>query len=517
MIALPFRITLLEPLLATSLEGDPNSATSYPFIPGSLIRGALATRYLKQNKVDAMDEAARRLFFDGTTRYLHAYPLDREDLRTLPTPFSWMVEKGSEPPTKIYDWSCEREDCDLEQPKTLDKPFCRLVDETVELYGPLKQVNIHTQRDRLKGRSATDSGAIFRYEGLAPGQDFGAVILFDCESDVDYVRPLLLSEPLLLGGSQSAGYGHVSVEVDEPRNDWSEIGRAPVDIAAGESFALTLLSDALVRDDKGQYATTLTEAMITSWPDVSGVEIADSFKQDSVIGGFNRKWGLPLPQTPVIRAGSVFVATATEVISSQAVAVLESQGIGHRRVEGFGRIAINWHGEEEELQLMDNIGPERLSQPVVTLSGDGLELAEQMVGRLLWRRIEGRLAAYVNQLKLVTTGISPSQLARLRVVIQNAQTVDDMRRIRDWLDNLKPTARRQFKSARIRNVRLSDWLKDRTTNPEDSWTQIGMRSDDMRAIGSVKAEWTDSLAREVTTRLIDAVLAKMGKEAKRNE
>ena len=47
MIALPFRGTLQEPWLDTALAGDPNSATSYPVIPGRLIRGAPAPRYWK--------------------------------------------------------------------------------------------------------------------------------------------------------------------------------------------------------------------------------------------------------------------------------------------------------------------------------------------------------------------------------------------------------------------------------------------------------------------------------------
>ena len=112
MIALPLQIELLESLLATALEGDPNSATSYPFIPGSLIRGALAVHYWRQHRSSdlAADDTARRLFFDGTTRFLNGYLLDSSCARSLQVPLSLRREKGSEPPTVIYDCSVGRGD-----------------------------------------------------------------------------------------------------------------------------------------------------------------------------------------------------------------------------------------------------------------------------------------------------------------------------------------------------------------------------------------------------------------------
>ncbi len=108
MIAITFKITLLEPLLASSLQGDPNSGTSYPFIPGSLIRGSLIEGYLNQSKnvqADqlALDPVFRRLFLDDHTRYLNAYILDRNDKRTLPTPLSWYKDKETQKSYTVYD------------------------------------------------------------------------------------------------------------------------------------------------------------------------------------------------------------------------------------------------------------------------------------------------------------------------------------------------------------------------------------------------------------------------------
>lgn len=86
-----YTLHLLEPVLANSLAGDANSAQSLPYIPGGLVRGALASKWLggKTLEANSPDEATfRRLFVQPVTRYLHAYPANGEQ-RALPTPLSW--------------------------------------------------------------------------------------------------------------------------------------------------------------------------------------------------------------------------------------------------------------------------------------------------------------------------------------------------------------------------------------------------------------------------------------------
>ncbi len=76
MIALTFTLHALEPLLITRLEGDPNSAVSYPYVPGSTLRGALIGQLPKERRQRlAIEPGDRRLFIDGSTCYLNAYPL----------------------------------------------------------------------------------------------------------------------------------------------------------------------------------------------------------------------------------------------------------------------------------------------------------------------------------------------------------------------------------------------------------------------------------------------------------
>lgn len=56
-----------------------------------------------------------------------------------------------------------------------------------------------------------------------------------------------------------------------------------------------------------------------------------------LVGGFNRKWGLELPQTLAVSAGSVLVFEATQTLTPEELLTLEHEGLGDRKAEGFGR------------------------------------------------------------------------------------------------------------------------------------------------------------------------------------
>ena len=127
MRVIVYRITLLAPTLVTAIQGDPNEGVAFDYIPGSTLRGAIIKKYLRSNnqtELDAADPQVRRLFFDGTTRYLNGYPLDRLGQRSLPTPLSWQHEKGNE--TGIFDFALKIPDADDKQWHGIGHPFCSL-------------------------------------------------------------------------------------------------------------------------------------------------------------------------------------------------------------------------------------------------------------------------------------------------------------------------------------------------------------------------------------------------------
>ena len=535
MIVLTYTLKLLEPLLATSLQGDPNSAVSYHFIPGSLIRGCLIGRYLAQpeavsSKEFAVDKDTRRLFLNGKTRYLNAYALDKHGRRTLPTPLSWYKEKGAKltNTTKrysVYDKANPGFDEakffeEIDQPKPEDAKFCSLEDNDIELYFPDMQVSVHTQRERRAGKAIEDDGAIFRYEALAPGQLFGGVILLERDSDARQIKELLTGE-LVIGGSRSAGYGRVRVkEVNQFKNQkyWSEINSEPESIDAGAPFTLTLLSDLLIRDANGQFADTLKPSALAQAIGISPETLAriKAYKQNDLVGGFNRKWGLPLPQTLSIKAGSVFCFTGTVDIPAKRLKSLLANGLGERRAEGFGRVAVNWI-QSPYLQV-NRVDEEAHPSEPPPLSKTSWVLAQRMTNRLLLRDADRKLGEAINKSKIHPSP-TRSQIGGLRVVIRSAMAENSAQQVLTHLNDMKDAGRRQFEQSRLsgfgQTKLLFDWLSERLNknNLVGIWQFIGFIPGDMaKTIGEIRADATSALSTEYTLRLIDGVLAKAAKE-----
>ena len=319
MSAITFTLYTQQPILATSFQGDPNSDVSYPYIPGSMIRGALIGRYLKQNPGIGDDILAdnqiRHLFFSGQVRYLNAYLLTQEGYqpRSLPTPRSWFQNKGEEPLEKIYDLSrIELSDLDSGiSPKPVKQQFCSVNYTDVMLYKEERRINIHNQRHRSKGRSTEAAGEVFRYEALDANQQFQSVIL--CEEKDKQVLEELLKENdnIWLGGSQSAGYGHTKISEFQFHETWDEVGKnqSLENRIEREYFQITLLSNMILQNECGQYVVEPPIQLLAESLDIEPekLKLQKGYMSSTLIGGFNKKWGLPLPQVPAIASGSVFV------------------------------------------------------------------------------------------------------------------------------------------------------------------------------------------------------------------
>lgn len=525
MKCLRYQIELLEPVLVTALDGDPNSAVSFNYLPGSVLRGALIGRYLKERKLDGdvlMDKGVQRLFFNGSTRYLDGYPRQGAT-RSLPTPLSWHWPKGTDSEaTDLAVKVLSKED--RTQWQAVGKPFlCMDAEEGDVRWTRIKrQVAVHTQRDREFGRPREGAGAVYRYDALAAGQTFEAAILCDEESDADTLECFLKGE-LLLGGSRSAGYGRVLLTPieDGGAESWREAPEDPENDAPDGTLIVTLLSNALVRDRSGQFAADpcVVEAAVQARLGTAA-KLEQSFLRGEVVGGFNQKWGLPLPQALSVKMGSVFVFSISGNASDRLTQLLE-QGIGERRAEGFGRVAVNWH--RRETWGVEPSSGRFVASETISESDAAYQLAQKMVERLLHQRVERVLAPLARRLSEELSGPSRSQLSRLRLAVQAALLKDpeDGRTVlEEYLKSLKDrsTTRRQFEHARVDGKPLLEWLKSRIYDGADEkaaaaiWNDLKFRNLDVPSLGGVTAVLTPKMAYQYNLRLIDAVLARAAKE-----
>lgn len=561
MKAITFLLNTQQPILATSLQGDPNSDVSHDYILGSMIRGALIGSYLKQNNIKYTDDILdselfpdiKRLFFDGSkTRYLNAYPVDANKERTLPVPLSWYKNKGEEfsedNDKSIYDFSktlIDERDEDL-SPKLLEHKFCTVSDSDVLLYRIKRRINIHNQRDRKRGKGTDSNGSVFSYDAIDAGQTFQAVILYDSEKDKNIIESLLETKDIWLGGSQSAGYGHTKIELISNHSNWYEVGTdLNTRLRNTEYLTITLLSDTILRNEYGQ---CLAEPEVLSQELSKYLNKELDFQENGIyanslmVGGFNRKWGLPLVQTPAFAAGSVFVFRKFEIDLKQ-LQKLEEQGIGERRIEGFGRIVVNWlNGLNDKYQV-------RLSKPENSkkqakiqldyLSSDSIKIAGDIAVKIVRNNLNILLTKQVGGIQINKDAISNSQLSRLMIVTRQAlsqleaeqnkteyqrKTIEELvETIQKLLQNLPYNARSQFERTRLNtgqrfDEQISEWLESPKNWINSAWCHDDQTRNLVKngqpSIKVANEEKTvdDYLALEYTLRLIMGITKKIIKE-----
>ena len=510
-------LTLEEPVLANSLGGDPNSANSLFYIPGGAIRGAFIQAYGANNDSESAD--FQRLFLNGETRFLNAYP-SVEGLRALPTPLTWQVERKSDPKVKTKKVYRDLEDVPSklggDPLDTKSAPFGFWIWQNNILHSVEEkwQVNIHTQRDAIRGRATTESGAVYRYVALPAGLTLQGVVLTSNKADALALEKLLESKTILLGKARTAGYGRVRIVITPLPDDWHEISLQVEQI--GSEVRVTLLSPCIVRDANGQYSLDIEPFLKARFgQDVSATPLQ---RRSEIIAGFNRKWGLPLPQMTAISAGSVFVITNAK---ADVLKFLEEQGIGERRAEGFGRLAINLDIPTPEATWKKS-DPDMVSQADGELSA-GDPLAQMMITRLLRRKLDEYLVHTARQaLADYKVGQVPnSQLQRWRVIVRDALQkktgmIERVQAFYEAENKKRSAAWGKMERAHLKigttPFRLTAWIESLLADPQALY--LGWEKDHLTGIklGSANSiAMDDALNAEYRLRQLDAVLALMAK------
>jgi CRISPR-associated protein Csx10 len=506
MKAVTFTINLLEPLLATGLEGDPNAGVSQNYVSGSVLRGAIIGLYLRDENKKQLDltDGERRLFFDGTVHFLDSYQLantENGEVRSLPTPLAWQEEKDADDNSFRNFCVTDR----VENYKNLGNPFFAFESDdfttsnTIVAIRPKRRLAVHINRSITGNTSGENDSQVFRYESIAEGAEFCGAILSEDKNLLERIESLIKGRKVNLGGSRTAGYGKAIFLNVKLNNDWNEPQVTQnFSIASGETFSITLLSNALVRDRNGQFQAELTaeDLGLKATPDEG-----KTFKRSELVGGFNRKWGLPLPQQLSIKAGSVFTFTADEPITTDKIIELHKTGIGERHLDGFGRIAVNLNNENHSMDWKEE-SPAAASDKSIEN-----DFASQIAMRILRQRMGSQLVELINHSR-IDSGIKNSQLSRLRLIVHKVlRKESEVSAVDNFFANLKKTATEQFQKTKVSDEKLDVWVKNRIAR-EDSFEPKKEISLGGKTFNS------DGLKLEYHLRLIDGVLAKAVKENK---
>lgn len=515
MKAMTFLIRLDEPLLATQAQsGEANSAVSYPFIPGSMVRGALIKEFLGKHNLTSLDNSdntTRQLFFDGTVCYLNAYLAHPNDdsLRLLPRPFSWFVpkDKANDKTEKIRDFA-------IVPAQNMDSPpkapgagqFVSPSQNEVQLASPALQMTVHNASDD-RSRKQEGRSQVYRYDALAAGQFFVGTIISENGSLLqNNIEPLFEKMILNLGGSYTAGYGRVEISNIDFQATWQEYNSD----GDPDLVTVTCLSDVILRGASGEVGQGLAALL--------GMKPERTFARMRVVGGFNRTWGLPLTQQWAIQAGSVFVFPAS---AKTTLETFVGSGLGERRAEGFGQVAINWHTQAEYPQ---SEMPARVIEitPPKALSQTSRNLAQKMVLRQLQRQVDRAIVKKINTLcKTVQVGPpSATQLSRARLAARRAwlsTQSDSLTEITKYFDGLSDLSKREWENSYIvdgnRGQKLHEWICDLARNPE-TCNQGYFGLETLPQVATETAKLPPVQAKAVA-QLIEGVLGRAVKQAKK--
>ncbi|MBZ5726958.1 MAG: hypothetical protein LAP87_18425 [Acidobacteriia bacterium] len=374
---LAFSIRLREPaMFPDPLAGDPNTTETFEHIPGGVIHGALAARFLRQY---GAGERFYQLFCSRRVCFLPATPALQEggagprasryiphSLRGSKDARGQYRDLSSDDPApefsvRVPGWYWKEE---------WENWKAGMVGET----RPATAIQYHHQRahdsrvqravgeeaEQLRPYALSDGqgGALFVYESLQPDQLFSGCAIGP-EEDLNAIRALLDDgAEVRLGRSRSTQYGG--------RAEWmwhTAESIAPAKAPAGEGEGddarivyVYLLTPLIARNSNGHPTAEFPMAEFERVTGTKGVRIERAYTRRQFHGGYYSHQNLQKEQAAALAEGSVFVLGLPEPATEKQLQDALSHSYGQRTAEGFGRIEL-YRPHAPERTLFDPDAP----------------------------------------------------------------------------------------------------------------------------------------------------------------
>ena len=489
---LRYRLKLTTAAVIPVADGDPNTVVTRRDVPGSHLWGAAARHYLNHANpplTDAAFAAFRCAFLDGGLHFLTAYPETADtQQRLIPIPHSIRKYKDclNGDIRELVDF--------VKQPfverstKRFEHRYARMNPGYWSTQAVKTERNYHHARaanDRRIGRALgagdPDGGALFTYEAIQAGQTFQGAVL-GLEKDLKNLKSLLGNLRLMsVGRSRSAQYGEAEFEWIDDIEDLKEFvewnGFTPSQTATNFNdpdnlLIITTLSPLLAVNDRGHPDACFPKQELGDvlGVDTSKLTLLSSYTRTEMMSGYNTYLRLPRQQWQAIGAGSVFVFNISSKLEEERLRELEQKGLGLRKGEGFGRVAINRQNSlSEEITEMQLDDPDEASTPNAPNTGINSELKKLLRDIIRARCMEEIQKNAMLVAKQITNVPSNSLIGRLRLFLQLDPTVAVNR-----LSKLRRPAMDSLTESRINPQRLRQltWLPNNLyTLFEDAWKE----------------------------------------------
>lgn len=213
LVNVGLKITALTNLIFPKWSGDENTVSTKDYIPGSMLWGAFAGKYIqtywKSGENIMGNSDFRHLFYDGGLQFESAFPFDNEKVYKVPARH-WVRSKlyPNDPFRNMFDGQ-------IPSGKPIGKPTYFNFDKgNFETYELKKSQSFHNSRgadekSRMAGTNQ-DSG-IYYYESVNKGAIFYTEVKVE-KGACSIFKELLKDGKLNVGKSKNNQFGLVSVE-----------------------------------------------------------------------------------------------------------------------------------------------------------------------------------------------------------------------------------------------------------------------------------------------------------------
>lgn len=422
-------IECLQPIKVTTALKDLGATASLDYIPGSLIRGAFISNYIKENKGIniAENEKTVRWFFNNGIEFLNGYIVNTME-RTLPTPLGLYINPNDvsnfqnnrrvDVKTKLFDNIDEDDKKVAADSYIIEDEFSGNKIVYVDMIE-----NLHI--------SNGENRTMFRYEAIKEGQTFCSFIKCNCsEKEVQEIKDIFNKGKFYLGGSKGSGYGAVNITIKD-EEDVPEYVFYNEEEEENKEFTLISTSNGIYLNKFGEQIGHIDEEYLKKELKLEDVKLKKVITDTVVVGGYNNKWRCRLPQYAANKAGSQFLYSYKGKLLESNVRALVDKGIGLRTEEGYGRIILL-----NEMKLFDIEKAEKNRRKIkdkYEFSPKEENQIKNIVNSISRLRIEDIDISF-------TGSINNNQIEKLINLFENAKYLDKeegIKSIKDYIWNLK--------------------------------------------------------------------------------
>lgn len=482
-----FVIETMEPVRIADDESSQHGQTdTLHYIPGSTIRGMVVNALAAEKE---LFQEYKKMIFSDHVHFLNAY-LTADGRELVPSLKGFYEDKREQEGKKRLN-NVLVSDVEPGFKRASLGRYCCIEDDCI-CYTDVavrEDMNIDTGRENKRN--------VFRSQYIQKNQCFAGYVTFDGQVDDQLVGRIreTFRRRLYIGNKRSAGYGkcrctELAFLEGMPYEAWRRSKET-------DSFYLVLLSNTVMTDEYGEmrglYLPELAERL-----GCSSLEIQRCATSAVEVHGYNRVWNGPVPTAVMYEAGSVFCIKASEKIKPESFRKLEAGGIGIRKNEGYGQIAVMEDYGRIQYKKKLEAAPAKAYAANVPKLQQGLFEALQKKGKsaevqedlkiaargLLLHRMERKLEQYVTENPLKLPGISKSKLGTLESICLELryEPAEAKRQILLFLEHDRKKSEGQKKHTGLqRQDALYDYVTD--AFEKDFYERIGICLKDGKILG----------------------------------